>query len=71
MTGRDIERLVRSVIVERGLRFAILSVTASPIGWTIRIRAGTGGSFAFTIRAGRPLAMRGAIQKALEAECSA
>jgi hypothetical protein len=50
------------------LPFAVLSVVESPAGWNIQVRAGTGGVVRFSIPAGRPLAMRIAIQEKLEAE---
>jgi hypothetical protein len=68
MTATEVEALVRSVITHLGLPFAVLSVVASPARWNIRVRAGTGGVVRFSIPAGRPLAMRIAIQEKLEAE---
>jgi hypothetical protein len=68
MNTTDVDALVRSVIVHRGLPFAVLSVVESPAGWSIQVRAGTGGVVQLSIPAGRPLAMRIAIQEKLEAE---
>lgn len=68
MNSAEVEALVKSVIVHLGLPFAVLSVIASPIGWNIRVRAGTGGIVSFAIPGGRPLSMRVAIQEKLEAE---
>ena len=68
MNTTDVDALVRNVIVHLGLPFAVLSVVESPTGWNIQVRAGTGGIVRFGILAGRPLAMRIAIQEKLEAE---
>ena len=68
MSTTEVDALVRSVIVHLGLPFAVLSVVKSPAGWNIQVRAGTGGVVRFSIPAGRPLAMRIAIQEKLEAE---
>ena len=68
MNTTEMEMLVRSVIVHLGLPFAVLSVIASPAGWNIQVRAGTGEVVRFTVLGGRPLAMRVAIQEKLEAE---
>jgi hypothetical protein len=64
----DVDALVRSVIVHLGLPYAVLSVTPSPGGWNVLVRAGTGGVVRFGLFDGRPLAMRVAIQEKLEAE---
>jgi hypothetical protein len=68
MNTSEVDALVRSVIVHLGLPFAVLSVTESPAGWNIQVRAGTEGVVRFTVFDGRPLAMRSAIQEKLEAE---
>jgi hypothetical protein len=68
MNSTDVEGLVRAVIVQFGLPFAVLSVIESPAGWNIQVRAGTGGVVRFTVFGGRPLALRAAIQERLEAE---
>ena len=68
MTASDVHSLVRSVIVQLGLPFAILRVIESPAGWNVMLRAGTGGLVHFTVFGGRPPAMRLAIQAKLEAE---
>jgi len=68
MNTTEMETLVRSVITHLGLPFAVLSVVASPAGWNIRVRAGTGGVVSFAIAGGRPLSMRVAIQQQLEAQ---
>jgi hypothetical protein len=47
---------------------AVLSVVESAAGWNIQVRADTGAVVRFSIPAGRPLAMRIAIQEKLEAE---
>ena len=72
MTRSEIEALVRHIIGERGLPFAVVSVMSSPIGWNIRVRAGTRGIIAFTVRAlAAPLSMRTAIERHLERESRA
>ena len=68
MTATEVEALVRSVITHLGLPFAVLSVVESAAGWNIQVRADTGAVVRFSIPAGRPLAMRIAIQEKLEAE---
>jgi hypothetical protein len=68
MNATEVDALVRSVIVHLGLPFAVLSVVESPAKWNIEVRAATGGVVRFSIPAGRPLAMRIAIQEQLEAE---
>ncbi len=68
MNTTEVEAMVKSVIVHLGLPFAVLSVSAAPMGWNIRVRAGTGGIVSFAIVAGRPASMRVAIQEKLEAE---
>jgi hypothetical protein len=64
----EVEMMVRHVIVHLGLPFAVLSVAGSPAGWSIRVRAATGGIVCFTVVGGRPLSLRAAIQEKLEAE---
>ena len=64
----EVELLVRDVITHLGLPFTVLSVNASPTGWNIVVRAGTGGMVRFTLVGGRPTSMRIAIQERLEAE---
>jgi hypothetical protein len=68
MNTTEVDALVRSVIIDLGLPFAVLSVVESPAGWKILVRAGTGGVVRFTVFGSRPLAMRVAIQEKLEAE---
>jgi hypothetical protein len=62
----EVDALVRDVIVHLGLPHEVLSVTASPAGWNILVRAGTEGVVRFSLFDGRPLAMRVAIQEKLE-----
>ena len=66
MNAADVERLVRDVIVNRGLPFTVLSVSGAPTGWHIDVRADTGDVARFLLFEGRPVAMRTAIQDALE-----
>ena len=68
MTTLEVEHLVRTVIVERGLPFALLSVNGSPAGWNIVVRRVTSGVLRLQLVGGRPMAMRVAIQEALEDE---
>jgi hypothetical protein len=68
MNTTEVSALVRSVITDLGLPFAVLSVVESPAGWNIQVRAGTGGLVRFTVFGSRPLAIRTAIQDKLEAE---
>ncbi len=68
MNATEVELMVRDVIVQRGLPFAILSVNGSPAGWNVVVRAGTGGVVRFTLPGGRPIAMRTTIQEKLKAD---
>lgn len=68
LTTADVERLVRSVIVDRGLPCSLLSVTGAPVGWNVMVRAGTGAMIRFAVPSQRPIATRAAIQDLLEAE---
>jgi hypothetical protein len=68
VNATEVELLVRDVITHLGLPFTVLSVNASPTGWNIVVRAGTGGMVRFTLVGGRPTSMRIAIQERLEAE---
>jgi hypothetical protein len=68
MTSTEMEAFVRSVIVHRGLPFAIQSVLPAQDGWSIEVRGGNRGSFAFRVPSGRPVAMRVTIEEKLEAE---
>ena len=60
--------MVRDFIIHLGLRFAVLSIIESPVGWDILLRAGVGGLRRFHVPDGRRSAMRVAIQNKLEAE---
>ena len=66
MTTADMERLVRAVIVERGFGCTLLSVTASPPGWNVMVRASTGHVIRFTVSTHRAIAARVAVQEALD-----
>jgi hypothetical protein len=68
MTAADVERLARSLIVERGFPCTFLSVTAAAIGWNVMVRTGTGAIVRFVVPSQRPIAVREAIQEALEAK---
>jgi hypothetical protein len=67
MTHDEMAALVRDVCIHHGLPFELVGITASPVGWTVRVR-GTGGMVEFNIYDGRPLAMRVAIHERLQAE---
>jgi hypothetical protein len=66
MNSREIEAMVRDVIVHLGLPFTVLSVIETPAGWAIQLRAGTEGVMRFTVPGSRPSATRAAIQRQLE-----
>jgi len=68
LNSSKIEALVRNIILQRRLPFAMRSVAASPAGWDIEVDETSGGIRAFTVASGRPLAIRFAIQEHLEAE---
>jgi hypothetical protein len=68
MTTLEVEHLVRTVIVERGLPFALLSVNGSPAGWNIEVRAANSGVVRLQLVGSRAMAMRIDIQEALESE---
>jgi len=67
MNAADVERLVRDVIVNRGLPFTVSAVSGSPAEWHVSVRTDTGDVVRFPLFDGRPVAMRIAIQNALEA----
>jgi hypothetical protein len=66
MNPRDVETMVRDLITHLGLPFTVLSIVKSPAGWNIQLRAGVGGLMRFSVRDGRPSAMRAAIQNQLD-----
>jgi hypothetical protein len=68
MTAADVERVTRSLIVERGFPCTLLSVSPAAIGWNVMVRAGTGAIVRFVVSSQRPIAVREAIEEALEAE---
>jgi hypothetical protein len=68
MTDRDVEAMARSVIVERGLPFQVLAVTFLPSAWAIQLRHQSGTVVSVRVPAGRPAAVRVAIQEQLEDE---
>jgi hypothetical protein len=68
MTTLEVEHLVRTVIVERGLPFALLSVNGSPAGWNIEVRAANSGVVCLRLVGSRPMAMRIDLQDALESK---
>ena len=68
MTTLEVEHLVRTVIVERGLPFALLSMNGSPAGWNIEVRAANSGVVRLHLVGSRAMAMRIDIQEALESK---
>jgi hypothetical protein len=68
LTGRDIDAIVRDVIVHHGLPFTVVSVKESAAGWNIQARADTGEMLHFAVPHDRPTAMRIAIHQHLEAK---
>lgn len=68
MTSQAVAEIVRSVIVEGGLPFELLTVAAFPLGWEMRLRQHTRDVLVVTVPDGRPVAIRVAIQERLEAE---
>ena len=66
MTTADVERLVRSVIVERGLGCTVLSVTGAPAGWNVMVRSGAGGLVRFGVSTQRSIAARATIVELLK-----
>ena len=69
MNDRDVASIVRSAIVDRGLPFTVLTVSASASGWHVRLREQAGGIVSLTLPDGRPVDMRIAVQEQLEAQC--
>ncbi|HEY2907766.1 MAG TPA: hypothetical protein VGJ29_17820 [Vicinamibacterales bacterium] len=67
MNATEVEMMVRSVIIQLGLPFTLLSVVGSPTGWNIRVGTSTKGIVRLTISGG-PSVMRAALQEKLEAE---
>jgi hypothetical protein len=67
MNATEVEMMVRSVIVQLGLPFTLLSVVGSPTGWNIRVGTSTKGILRLTVSGG-PSVMRAALQEQLEAE---
>jgi hypothetical protein len=68
ITTADVERLARSVIVDRGFPCTLLSVSAAATGWNVMVRSGTGALVRFAVSSRRPVAVRQTIQEILEAE---
>jgi hypothetical protein len=68
MNATEVELLVRSVILQLGLPLTVLSVSGSPAGWNVRVRALTGDVVRFMVAGARPMAMRTVIQEKLQAE---
>lgn len=68
MTSEALTQIARSVIVERGLPYELLTVTASPSGWDMRLRRHARDILLVVIPDVQPLAIRVAIQERLEAE---
>ena len=67
MNPTEMEALVRSVAVHYGLPLGAVAVAELENGWSIVVRTALGGTVSFAIAAGRPAAMRVAVQEHLEA----
>jgi hypothetical protein len=67
MDAADVQSLVHDVIVHYGMPFTVLSVSGSSGGWDVLVRGETGGAIPFTVVGGRPVDLRQAIQRTLEA----
>ena len=67
MTAADVERLVRSVIVEHALPFTLVSVGSVRPGWNVTVRSDTGELVKFPLPDGRPVDMRTTVAAILEA----
>ena len=67
MNPIEVETMVRSVAVHFGIPLGAVAVAEMAEGWSVVVRTATGGTFSFTIAAGRPAAMRVAVQEHLEA----
>ena len=67
MTSRDVEAIVQSVIVERSLPLDLVSVTASPHGWELRVRLDTQNTLSVIVPDGPPAFVRAVLQGRLEA----
>jgi hypothetical protein len=68
MNSRDVDAMLRALIMHLGLPFTVLSIVKSPAGWTIQLRAGVGGLMRFSVRDGPPSMVRAAIQNQLDAQ---
>jgi len=67
MNPTEMEALVRSVAVHYGFPLGAVAVAEIADGWSIVVRTATGETFSFAIAAGRPAAMRVAVQEHIEA----
>ena len=67
MTSRDIEGIVQSVIIERGLPLNLVAVAASPLGWELRLRLDTQDTLSIIVPDGQPAFVRAVLQERLEA----
>jgi hypothetical protein len=68
MNTTQVTAILRDVIVQQGLPFAIVSVIDSANGWDITVRADSGKEIPLTVADGRPIHVRETIQDKLEAE---
>src|SRR5512144_1078675 len=62
----EVEWLVQDVIICGDLPFTLLSVSPSPSGWNVMVRAATQSMIRFAVAQGRPAAVRSTIQGALD-----
>ena len=69
MNDRDVASIVRSVVVDGGLPFSLVAVSAAASGWEVRLRRAHGGPpLLIAVPDGRPVAIRVAVQQRLEDE---
>ena len=66
MTTAKLEALMRNIILHRRLPFRFHSVSAAANAWEIVVCDSAGAALSLTVPAGRPLAVRSAIQERLE-----
>ena len=66
MTAKEVETIVRGVIVNRQLPFEVLAIVPVGSAWEIRLRQQGAGQISVTVPDGRPIDIRRAIQDHLE-----
>ena len=58
MTSRDVERIIRSVLLQYGLQIGICDISLHGDVWTITLKPVDGAAMSFAIPAGTPYAFR-------------